>query len=73
MPPRVCRLSEEATAQSKVGEPCLRCGVEMEWRHQTWQCPRCHFKIGCCEGDAPERGSSDGMGGDGLEPPTPCL
>jgi hypothetical protein len=24
----------------------------MEWRHQTWQCPRCRFKIGCCEGDA---------------------
>jgi len=28
----------------------------MEWRHQTWQCPRCLFKIGCCEGDAPEAG-----------------
>jgi hypothetical protein len=24
----------------------------MEWRHQTWQCPRCRFKLGCCEGEA---------------------
>jgi hypothetical protein len=23
----------------------------MEWRHQTWQCPRCAFKLGCCEGE----------------------
>jgi len=23
----------------------------MEWRHGTWQCPRCRFKLGCCEGD----------------------
>jgi hypothetical protein len=23
----------------------------MEWRHATWQCPRCSFKLGCCEGD----------------------
>jgi hypothetical protein len=22
----------------------------MEWRHGTFQCPRCRFKIGCCEG-----------------------
>jgi len=22
----------------------------MDWRHQTWQCPRCRFKLGCCEG-----------------------
>jgi len=35
-----------------TGERCLRCGAAMEWRHQTWQCPRCRFKIGCCEGDA---------------------
>jgi hypothetical protein len=35
-----------------VSESCLRCGAAMEWRHQTWQCPRCRFKIGCCEGDA---------------------
>jgi len=26
----------------------------MEWRHQTWQCPRCRFKIGCCEGETGE-------------------
>jgi len=22
----------------------------MEWRHGTFQCPRCRFKVGCCEG-----------------------
>jgi hypothetical protein len=26
----------------------------MEWRHGTWQCPRCRFKIGCCEGTTGE-------------------
>ena len=25
----------------------------MEWRHQTWQCARCRFKLGCCEGADP--------------------
>ncbi len=34
-------------------ESCLRCGAETEWRHGTWQCPRCRFKLGCCEGDDP--------------------
>jgi hypothetical protein len=29
----------------------------MEWRHGTWQCPRCRFKVGCCEG---ETGECDG-------------
>jgi hypothetical protein len=35
-------------------ERCLRCAAPMEWRHQTWQCPRCRFKIGCCEGESPQ-------------------
>jgi hypothetical protein len=35
-------------------ERCLRCSAAMEWRHQTWQCPRCRFKLGCCEGEACE-------------------
>ena len=35
-------------------ERCLRCSAEMEWRHQTWQCPRCRFKLGCCEGETAE-------------------
>jgi hypothetical protein len=26
----------------------------MEWRHGTWQCPRCRFKLGCCEGASPD-------------------
>jgi hypothetical protein len=32
-------------------EICMRCGAYMEWRHGTFQCPRCRFKIGCCEGE----------------------
>jgi hypothetical protein len=35
-------------------ERCLRCSAAMEWRHGTWQCPRCQFKIGCCEGETGE-------------------
>ena len=35
-------------------EACLRCGAPMEWRHATLQCPRCRFKIGCCEGNTAE-------------------
>jgi len=37
-----------------VAEICLRCGAAMEWRHGTWQCVRCRFKIGCCEGKTAE-------------------
>jgi hypothetical protein len=32
-------------------ERCLRCTAAMEWRHGTWQCPRCRLKLGCCEGE----------------------
>jgi hypothetical protein len=32
-------------------EMCWRCPTPMEWVQSTWQCPRCHFKLGCCEGD----------------------
>ncbi len=32
-------------------EKCWRCAAPMEWRHGTWQCPRCRFKLGCCEGE----------------------
>ena len=42
----------EAKAPPK--ERCLRCSAEMEWRHGTWQCPRCRFKLGCCEGQTGE-------------------
>src|SRR5215203_5262610 len=35
----------------RMTERCWRCPVEMEWRHGTWQCPRCRFKLGCCEGE----------------------
>jgi hypothetical protein len=27
----------------------------MQWLHQTWQCPRCRFKLGCCEGACGEQ------------------
>ena len=32
-------------------ETCPRCAAGMEWRHGTWQCARCRFKVGCCEGE----------------------
>ena len=32
-------------------EMCWRCPTPMAWVHGTWQCPRCRFKLGCCEGD----------------------
>ena len=35
----------------------------MDWRHQTWQCPRCAFKLGCCEGE-PQSCSHPGRTGD---------
>jgi hypothetical protein len=38
----------------KLVELCLRCGAEMEWRHGTWQCVKCRFKLGCCEGECPD-------------------
>ena len=41
-----------AAAPEPVVEKCLRCSAAMEWRHGTWQCPRCRFKLGCCEGEA---------------------
>jgi hypothetical protein len=34
-----------------TAERCLRCGAPMEWRHQSWQCDYCRFKLGCCEGE----------------------
>ena len=30
---------------------CWRCPTPMVWLQGTWQCPRCHFKLGCCEGE----------------------
>jgi len=36
--------------KAETVEKCLRCTAEMEWRHGTWQCPRCKLKLGCCEG-----------------------
>ncbi len=39
--------------KDEIVELCLRCGAKMEWRHQTWQCKRCGFKLGCCEGECP--------------------
>jgi hypothetical protein len=32
-------------------ERCWRCSEPMHWVHGTWQCPRCRFKLGCCEGE----------------------
>ena len=36
------RAEETGTAV----ERCLRCGAPMEWRHQSWQCDHCRFKLG---------------------------
>ena len=41
----------EPGLRAAPAELCLRCGAVMEWRHQTWQCPRCGLKLGCCEGE----------------------
>ena len=38
---------------AKGVELCLRCGAEMVWRHSSWQCPKCRWKLGCCEGECP--------------------
>ena len=35
-------------------ELCPRCDTEMEWRHQTFQCPHCKLKVGCCQGVNPD-------------------
>jgi hypothetical protein len=43
-----------AADRAVVAERCLRCAATMEWRHGTWQCPACRFKIGCCEGPTAE-------------------
>jgi hypothetical protein len=32
-------------------EICPRCSAAMEWRHGTFQCPKCRYKVGCCEGE----------------------
>jgi hypothetical protein len=40
---------DDPSAEAAV-ESCPRCSAPMEWRHGTFQCPRCRFKVGCCEG-----------------------
>jgi hypothetical protein len=44
---------------ASAAERCLRCAAPMEWRHQTWQCPVCRFKLGCCEGEDCSRYAAD--------------
>ena len=41
----------EMKTHEPAAERCLRCSATMEWRHGTWQCPRCRLKLGCCEGE----------------------
>jgi hypothetical protein len=36
----------------------------MEWRHGTWQCGRCRFKLGCCEGEPQTACATTAAGGD---------
>lgn len=49
----VVRVVYSRNVTTKVVELCLRCAAKMEWRHGTWQCARCHLKLGCCEGECP--------------------
>jgi hypothetical protein len=51
--PHILMTAPQAAPRAKVVELCLRCGAEMDWRQGTWQCPRCRFKLGCCEGECP--------------------
>jgi hypothetical protein len=44
-------VAEPPSRFDTVIESCWRCGAAMEWRQSTWQCNRCHFKLGCCEGE----------------------
>jgi hypothetical protein len=46
--------TETTPPAAAATEPCWRCGAPMEWRHATLQCPRCRFKVGCCEGTTAE-------------------
>ena len=39
------------TLRPVTKETCPRCSAEMEWRHGTFQCPKCRYKVGCCEGE----------------------
>jgi hypothetical protein len=48
-----------AVPPDQAHESCWRCGAAMEWRHATLQCPRCRFKIGCCEGHTAECSPQD--------------
>ena len=47
--------TEPRERETPPQETCLRCGAKMEWRHGTWQCPKCRFKLGCCEGHCGEQ------------------
>ena len=54
--PRLCAgapvpSSRVRTLRIVTKEICPRCSAEMEWRHGTFQCPKCRLKIGCCEGE----------------------
>jgi rubrerythrin len=42
---------DEAPVDDTVlgGTPwCIRCGTKLDWRHSSWQCPKCKYKEGCC-------------------------
>jgi len=41
----------------------------MEWRHATWQCARCRFKLGCCEGEPQSAGGTSACATPELPPP----
>ena len=41
--PEAPHLCEPTTVLLTLAELCPRCGAKMEWRHSTWQCPRCRW------------------------------
>jgi hypothetical protein len=52
-----------------VVEMCWRCPTPMTWLHGTWQCSRCKFKLGCCEGEPQSCNDQVGVQATAVEQP----
>ena len=42
---RSSTTSSRSRTSTTATETCPRCSAEMEWRHGTFQCPKCRFKL----------------------------
>jgi hypothetical protein len=49
-------------------ETCWRCATPMVWVQSTWQCPKCKWKLGCCEGEPQSLGCTESERESGTEP-----